>query len=233
MGVVAPDRFIGLAEETGLIVPIGMWALQSACAQGKAWNDWRAAHGQPPLRIAVNLSARQFMQPSLASHVAQVLEETGLPPACLELELTESVFMNDVNQAATLLHGLKALGVTLSIDDFGTGYSSLSYLRSFPIDVLKIDRSFVNDIATDADDEAIVVSIIALAHNLKLRVVAEGVESREQLEYLRRHGCDQIQGYYFSRPVAPLQFEQMLRENKHLGWAELAPLAWMEAGTGT
>jgi diguanylate cyclase (GGDEF)-like protein/PAS domain S-box-containing protein len=231
MGVVAPDRFIGLAEETGLIVPIGMWALRSACAQGKAWNDWRAAHGQAPLRMAVNLSARQFTQPDLVAQVALVLDETGLPPACLELELTESVFMNDVTQAVGLLHDLKALGVTLSIDDFGTGYSSLSYLRSFPIDVLKIDRSFVNDIATDEDDEAIVVSIIALAHNLKLRVVAEGVESREQLEYLRRHDCDQIQGYYFSRPVAPLQFEQMLRENKHLGWAELAPLAWVEAGT--
>jgi diguanylate cyclase (GGDEF)-like protein/PAS domain S-box-containing protein len=231
MGVVAPDRFIGLAEETGLIVPIGMWALKSACAQGKAWNDWRSAHGQPPLRMAVNLSARQFTQPDLAERIAEVLEETGLPPACLELELTESVFMNDVAQAVGLLHNLKALGVTLSIDDFGTGYSSLSYLRSLPIDVLKIDRSFVNDIATDEDDEAIVVSIIALAHNLKLRVVAEGVESREQLEYLRRHDCDQIQGYYFSRPVAPLQFEQMLRDNKHLGWAELAPLAWVEAGT--
>jgi len=231
MGVVAPDRFIGLAEETGLIVPIGMWALKSACARGKAWNDWRAAHGQGPLRMAVNLSARQFTQPDLVAQVAQVLEETGLPPACLELELTESVFMDDVTQAVGLLHDLKALGVTLSIDDFGTGYSSLSYLRSFPIDVLKIDRSFVNDIATDEHDEAIVVSIIALAHNLKLRVVAEGVESREQLEYLRRHDCDQIQGYYFSRPVAPLQFEQMLRENKHLGWAELAPLAWVESGT--
>jgi EAL domain-containing protein (putative c-di-GMP-specific phosphodiesterase class I) len=210
-----------------------MWALQSACFQAKAWNDWRTAHGQPPLRMAVNLSARQFTQPELVAQVAGVLEQTALPPSCLELELTESLFMHDVTQTVSLLHGLKALGVTLAIDDFGTGYSSLSYLRSFPIDVLKIDRSFVNDIAVDEDDEAIVVSIIALAHNLKLRVIAEGVESGEQLEYLRRHGCDQIQGYYFSRPVAPLQFEQMLRENKHLGWAELAPLSWVEAGTGT
>ncbi|SFV14169.1 bifunctional diguanylate cyclase/phosphodiesterase [Pseudoduganella namucuonensis] len=233
LGVVAPARFIGLAEETGLIVPIGVWALRTACAQARVWHDARVADGQAPLRMAVNLSARQFSQPDLAQCIADVLEETGLPPACLELELTESVFMDDVTQAVGLLHELKALGVTLAIDDFGTGYSSLSYLRSFPIDVLKIDRSFVNDLATDTDDEAIVVSIIALAHNLKLRVVAEGVESREQLEYLRRHDCDQIQGYYFSRPVGPLQFEQMLRDNKHLGRADIAAPARVEAETGT
>jgi EAL domain-containing protein (putative c-di-GMP-specific phosphodiesterase class I) len=146
-----------------------------------------------------------------------VLRETGLPASCLELELTESLFMNDVAQAVAVLHELKALGVTLSIDDFGTGYSSLAYLRDFPIDVLKIDRSFVNDIVTDPDDAAIVVSVIALAHNLHLRVVAEGVESYEQLAYLQSHGCDAIQGYYFSRPVAAEQFEQMVRAGKHLG----------------
>jgi EAL domain-containing protein (putative c-di-GMP-specific phosphodiesterase class I) len=166
--------------------------------------------------MAVNLSARQFAQPELVSSIAAVLAETGLPPAALELELTESLFMHDVAQGVNLLHELKSLGVALSIDDFGTGYSSLSYLRNFPIDVLKIDRSFVNDIATDADDAAIVVSVIALAHNLELRVIAEGVESEEQLEFLRRHGCDEIQGYYFSRPVEAAALQQMLQDRKQL-----------------
>ena len=214
LGLVSPARFIGLAEETGLIVPIGAWVLRTACAQAREWLEH--SHGHAPMKMAVNLSARQFSQPDLVQMISDVLAETGLPPACLELELTESLFMNDVAQAVSLLHQLKALGVTLSIDDFGTGYSSLSYLRDFPIDVLKIDRSFVNDIATDPDDAAIVVSVIALAHNLQLRVVAEGVESREQLDFLQQHGCDAIQGYYFSRPVAPDLFEQMARQGRHL-----------------
>ncbi|MES2263211.1 MAG: EAL domain-containing protein [Pseudomonadota bacterium] len=229
LGVVAPGRFIALAEETGLIVPIGEWVLRTACAQAKAWQDT----GLAPLKMAVNLSARQFAQPGLVASIGAVLAETGLPAACLELELTESLFMHDVAQAVGLLHALKALGVTLSIDDFGTGYSSLSYLRNFPIDVLKIDRCFVNDIASTPDEAAIVVSIIALAHNLKLRVVAEGVESGEQLDYLRRHHCDEIQGYYFSRPVAPLQIEQMLKENKHLAPNDLLSAAWASNQTGT
>lgn len=139
-----------------------------------------------------------------------MLLETGLPPASLELELTESLFMHDVALAVSQLHDMKALGVQLSIDDFGTGYSSFAYLRTFPIDVLKIDRSFVGDVARDADDAAIVVSIIALAHNLKLRVVAEGVETAEQLDYLRRHGCDEAQGYYFSHPLPAHEVEQLL-----------------------
>ncbi|CAN7442205.1 EAL domain-containing protein [Pseudoduganella sp. LjRoot289] len=217
LGLVSPARFIGLAEETGLIVPIGAWVLRTACTQAKAWLEH--SHGTAPLRMAVNLSARQFSQPDLVETIGAVLAETGLPAACLELELTESLFMSDVAQAVGLLHQLKALGVTLSIDDFGTGYSSLSYLRDFPIDVLKIDRSFVNDIATDPDDAAIVVSVIALAHNLKLRVIAEGVESREQLDFLQQHSCDAIQGYYFSRPVAPELFEQMVRQGRHLDTA--------------
>ncbi|MTW09123.1 EAL domain-containing protein [Pseudoduganella eburnea] len=212
LGMVPPARFIGLAEETGLIVPIGAWVLRTACLQARALQD----AGFSGLRMAVNLSARQFAQPELVSTIAAVLEETGLPPAALELELTESLFMHDVAQGVHLLHELKSLGVALSIDDFGTGYSSLSYLRNFPIDVLKIDRSFVNDIATDADDAAIVVSVIALAHNLGLRVIAEGVESEEQLEFLRRHGCNEIQGYYFSRPVEAGAFQQMLQDGKQL-----------------
>jgi len=215
LGMVPPARFISLAEETGLIVPIGAWVLRTACQQARQLRD----AGFQDLRMAVNLSARQFAQPELVSTIAAVLEETGLPPSALELELTESLFMHDVAQGVNLLHELKSLGVALSIDDFGTGYSSLSYLRNFPIDVLKIDRSFVNDIATDADDAAIVVSVIALAHNLELRVIAEGVESEEQLEFLRRHGCDEIQGYYFSRPVDASGVRQMLQEGKQLSSA--------------
>ncbi len=211
LGMVAPYRFIGLAEETGLIVPIGAWVLATACAQAKAWQD----AGFGPLRVAVNLSPRQFGEPNLLASIAQVLEQTGLPPSCLDIELTEGLFMHDVALAVELLHKLKALGLALSIDDFGTGYSSFSYLRKFPIDVLKIDRSFVSDIGAD-DEAAIVVSIIALAHNLKLRVIAEGVESEAQLDYLRRNGCDEIQGYYFSQPVPVAAFEQMLVEGRQL-----------------
>ncbi|MGV7211299.1 EAL domain-containing protein [Oxalobacteraceae bacterium A2-2] len=197
LGMVAPDRFIGLAEETGLIVPIGAWVLRTACLQARAWQE--AGHG--PLRVAVNLSPRQFAEAGLADQVAAVLAETGLAPACLDLELTEGLFMNDVGQAVEQLQRLKALGVAISIDDFGTGYSSLSYLRRFPIDVLKIDRSFVSDIA--GDEAAIVDSIIALAHNLALKVIAEGVETAAQLDYLRGHGCDEYQGYYLSPALPP------------------------------
>ncbi len=208
LGVVAPSRFITVAEETGLIVPIGAWVMRTACAQTKLWQD----AGLGRLRVAVNLSARQFGAPDLLADITGVLESTALDPACLEIELTESLFMSDVTQAVEVLHGMKSLGVNLSIDDFGTGYSSLSYLSRFPIDVLKIDRSFVSDISRDASDAAIVASIIALAHNLKLSVIAEGVETIEQLDYLRRHGCDEMQGYYFSRPLAAGDFEELLRK---------------------
>ncbi|MHA4870679.1 bifunctional diguanylate cyclase/phosphodiesterase [Duganella sp. PWIR1] len=211
LGMVAPNRFIGLAEETGLIVEIGAWVLREACRQARSWMD--DGHGM--LRIAVNLSPRQFSEPQLLSSISQVLLETGLPPACLDIELTEGLFMHDVAQAVELLHKLKALGLALSIDDFGTGYSSFSYLRHFPIDVLKIDRSFVSDINED-DDAAIVVSIIALAHNLKLRVIAEGVETEGQLAYLRRNGCDEIQGYYFSPPLPAADFALLLRQGRDL-----------------
>ncbi|WEF35298.1 bifunctional diguanylate cyclase/phosphodiesterase [Pseudoduganella chitinolytica] len=209
LGMVSPQRFIGLAEETGLIVPIGAWVMRTAAAQAKAWHD----AGLPPLRMAVNLSARQFAQPDLVQSIAAVLAETGLPAACLELELTESLFVDDVAKAVALLHELKGLGVALSIDDFGTGYSSLSYLRTFPIDVLKIDRTFVGQIAGDSDQAAIVVSIIALAHNLQLKVIAEGVETADQVAFLRRHDCDQVQGYYFSRPVPAQEFAALVQEN--------------------
>jgi EAL domain-containing protein (putative c-di-GMP-specific phosphodiesterase class I) len=207
MGMVAPSRFIGVAEETGLIVPIGAWVLRAACLQNKAWQD----AGLGRLRVAVNLSARQFGAPKLLAEMRAALTDSGLAPECLEIELTESLFMSDVDQAVDLMHAMKALGVNLSIDDFGTGYSSLSYLSRFPIDVLKIDRSFVADITRDANDAAIVDSIIALAHNLKLAVIAEGVETAEQLDYLRRHGCDEMQGYYFSRPLAAPAFAALLQ----------------------
>ena len=212
LGMVPPSRFISIAEETGMIVAIGAWVLRTACAQNKAWQD----AGFDKLRVAVNLSARQFGAPDLIDNLASVLSETGLEPKYLEIELTESLFMSDITPAVDLLHRMKALGVNLSIDDFGTGYSSLSYLSRFPIDVLKIDRSFVADITRDANDEAIVTSIIALAHNLKLAVIAEGVETQEQLDYLRRHGCDEMQGYYFSKPLAADEFEQLLIEGRGL-----------------
>ncbi|HZX25782.1 MAG TPA: EAL domain-containing protein [Telluria sp.] len=221
LGMVAPARFIGVAEDTGLIVPIGAWVMRTAAAQNKAWQDAGLGH----LRVAVNLSARQFAADDLIANIRAVLEETGLEPKYLEIELTESLFMSDIAQAVEVLHQMKALGIKLSIDDFGTGYSSLSYLSRFPIDVLKIDRSFVNDIARDASDAAIVASIIALAHNLQLNVIAEGVESPEQLHYLRRHGCDEMQGYYFSKPLAASDFAQLLRQRRSLAVAppELDP----------
>ncbi|MBB5393862.1 MULTISPECIES: EAL domain-containing protein [unclassified Herbaspirillum] len=210
LGMVSPARFIGLAEETGLILPIGAWVLRTACVQCRRWQ----LGGHDDISVSVNLSVGQFLQKDLVTSIAEVLEDTGLPPASLELELTESLMMTDVEHAIGILGGLKELGVRLSIDDFGTGYSSLAYLKRFPIDVLKIDRSFVRDITIDADDAAITASIISLARHLKLRVIAEGVETDEQLDYLRHYGCDEIQGYLFSPPVPAEKFEQLLRQER-------------------
>ena len=212
LDMVPPARFIGLAEETGLIVPIGAWVIREACRQGRQWQTEGLGH----LRISVNLSARQFGEHDLVECVAAALKETNLPPECLEIELTESLVMADVDHAIGVLRELKSLGIKLSIDDFGTGYSSLSYLKRFPIDVLKIDRSFVNDITIDPDDAAIVASIISLAHSLRLQVIAEGVETIEQLGYLRKHECDQIQGYFFSRPVPAEAMGRMLQDGRRL-----------------
>jgi diguanylate cyclase (GGDEF)-like protein/PAS domain S-box-containing protein len=224
LGMIGPARFISLAEELGLIIPIGAWVLRTACVQTKAWHD----AGFENLRVAVNLSARQFTQQALVHSVAEVLRATRLAPHFLELELTESMVMGDVDHAITILRNLKALGLKISIDDFGTGYSSLSYLRRFPIDVLKIDQSFVNDITHDADDAAIVTSIISLAHSLRLSVIAEGVETAEQLAFLRDHGCDQAQGYYFSQPLAVEEFTRLLQGGHGSAgqgsWAGAAPL---------
>lgn len=197
LGMISPARFISLAEETGLIVPIGEWVLRTACRQCAEWQSMGNRH----IRVAVNLSARQFYERDLVTLIRSVLEETGIAPHLLELELTESMMMSDVDHAVEILYDLKQLGVHLSIDDFGTGYSSLAYLKRFPIDLLKIDQSFVRDITVDPDDAAIVRSVISLAHSLRLKVIAEGVETEDQLRYLQEHGCDYMQGYYFSRPM--------------------------------
>ncbi len=211
LGMVSPANFIPLAEETGLIIPIGTWVLHTACKQTKAWHD----AGLPPVRVAVNLSARQFRE-NIPQLVEQALAESGLPPQFLELEITESVAMQHAESTEQTLLALRDMGVRLSIDDFGTGYSSLSYLKRFPINKLKLDQSFVRDIIADPDDAAISMAIIALAHGLKLDVIAEGVETESQLSFLRQHGCDAIQGYLFSRPVASEQMEQLLRDGRCL-----------------
>jgi diguanylate cyclase (GGDEF)-like protein len=212
MGVVSPARFISVAEDSGLIGPIGLWVLRTACAQNQAWQ--RA--GMVPIRIAVNLSARQMVDKQLVDTIAAALKESGLSPHLLEIEITESSVMADVDYSISVLRGLKELGVKLAIDDFGTGYSSLSYLKRFPIDVLKIDQSFVRDVETDPDSAAIVVSIISLAHSLRLQVIAEGVETAAQLAYLQRHECDFIQGYYFCRPLPAHEFEALMYAEKKL-----------------
>ncbi len=210
LGTVRPDRFIGLAEETGLIVPIGAWVLRSACFQNRDWQ--RAGLGQ--LRVAVNLSARQFAEPGLVQTVRQVLEDTGLAPDSLEIELTESMMMTDVESAIETMRCLKAMGVKLSIDDFGTGYSSLAYLKRFPVDVLKIDRSFVRDIVGSSDGAAMVDAIVSLAHSLRMQVIAEGVETLEQLDYLRLCGCDEVQGHIYGRPEPVATVEMLLRRGR-------------------
>ncbi|GGY61388.1 bifunctional diguanylate cyclase/phosphodiesterase [Pseudoduganella albidiflava] len=210
MGMVAPARFIPLAEETGMILPLGAWVLESACRQLVEWQR----EGRDYLRVAVNVSARQMAEQDFVQSVARVLDETGLDPASLELELTESAVMNDVEHAIEVMSDLKALGVKLAIDDFGTGYSSLAHLKRFAVDVLKIDQAFVRDLTIDPDDAAIVTTIIALAANLNLQVISEGVETLDQLSFLREHGCSQMQGYYFSRPVPATAIATVLEENE-------------------
>jgi len=197
-GMVPPNVFIPVAEETGLILRIGEWVLREACLQMRRWLD----AGMTPVRVAVNLSAIQFHDADLAAVVRSALTDAGLEPGFIELELTESAVMHDPEQSAATLQALSAMGVHISIDDFGTGYSSLSHLRRFPLDKLKIDRSFIRDLMTNPDDVAIVRAIISLAHSLRLRVVAEGVETSQQLDFLRELGCDQYQGYYCS-PAVP------------------------------
>ena len=209
-GLILPTKFIPVAEETGLIVPIGEWVLRTACAQHKAWVE----AGFAPIRMAVNLSARQFHSQDLAKRIAGILEETGMSPSHLELELTESTIMRDTESTIRLLHELSEMGITLSIDDFGTGYSSLAYMKHFPLDRLKIDQSFVRDITSSRPEAEMIVPIIALGHSMKLRVLAEGVEFEEQLNYLRKQGCDEIQGFLCSRPLPPDELVRFLKQRR-------------------
>jgi diguanylate cyclase (GGDEF)-like protein len=207
LGIIAPDEFIGLADESGLIIGIGEWVLRAACAQMQRWRRTLDLD----LVIAVNFSAAQFRQDNLTAEIASVLAATGLPPRALEIEITETVAMEDAKSTVRTLEALHAMGVRVSIDDFGTGYSSLAYLKRFPIDILKIDKSFVRDISIDPDDAAIVHTITALGQSLKLLTLAEGVETEEQARYLAQQGCDRIQGYWIARPLPPEDFEQLMR----------------------
>jgi diguanylate cyclase (GGDEF)-like protein/PAS domain S-box-containing protein len=207
LGLVAPGRFIPLAEETGLIVPLGRWVLQTACSQNTAWQRV----GLPPLLMAVNLSARQLADDQLLEDIAAALQSSGMKPELLELELTESMVMQDTERAGKMLAAIKKLGVRLAIDDFGVGYSSLTHLKRFPIDTLKVDRSFIRDLPQDPEDRAITEAIIAMGRSLHLTVVAEGVETLEQQTFLREHDCDQTQGFFFSRPIPHAQFAELLR----------------------
>jgi len=206
-GLLPPGKFIGLAEDTGLILDIGDFVMRAACASTRAWQD----RGFGRLRIAVNISARHFQQKDFPERLVEILGETRLDPTCLELELTETSIMENTESAAELLGQIRRLGVTVAIDDFGTGYSSLSYLKRLPIDTVKLDRSFVMGATTDPDDAALVMAIVTLAHNLRLRVIAEGVETVEQLAFLRLLRCDEAQGYLFGKPMPPEMFESSLK----------------------
>ena len=206
LGLLGPDKFISIAEHRGLIVPLGHWVIDEAIRQAREWLDMGLR-----VPVAVNLSAVQFKQKGLVEDVAACLAKHRLPGELLELELTESLFMEDVAAVTKTLNELKQLGVTLSVDDFGTGYSSLSYLKRYPIDKIKIDRSFIRDIPVDKDDMAITIAIINLAESLGLRVVAEGVETTEQVEFLEHHHCDYIQGYLISPPLPPAEMLSWLR----------------------
>jgi predicted signal transduction protein with EAL and GGDEF domain len=205
-GLVQPAHFIPIAEESGLIVPIGRWVLREACRQGRAWQD----AGLPALSIATNLSPAELRVNDFVPGVRAILTETGLEPGTLELELTETFLMQDSKSTAAVLKALKDLGTQLALDDFGTGYSSLSFLKRFPIDTVKIDQSFVRDITSDADDASIVRAVIGMGKSLHMQVVAEGVETREQLAFLREYTCPQVQGYYFSRPVVAEEFARLV-----------------------
>jgi EAL domain-containing protein (putative c-di-GMP-specific phosphodiesterase class I) len=212
-GIIPPLEFIVIAEETGLIDPIGQWVLREACTQNKKWQD----SGMRPVPVAVNLSLQQIKNHNIVSIIKDVLKDTGLESRFLELEITESIAMYNPQKTIAIFKELQEIGIKISIDDFGTGYSSLAYLRQLPLDELKIDRSFVNAITTNPDDAIIVRTIIAMAHSLNLSVIAEGVETEEQYNFLQSLNCDEIQGYLFSRPVPPEDFAKLSlwHDNQH------------------
>jgi EAL domain-containing protein (putative c-di-GMP-specific phosphodiesterase class I) len=207
LGAVPPAQFIPLAEETGLIVPIGRWVLNEACAQNMAWQR----RSLRPISMAVNLSPRQFADEHLLRDIDEALAASGMAPVLLQLEVTESMVMRNVSRAVKMLDAIRSRGIRLAIDDFGTGYSSMSLMKHFPIDTLKIDRSFIRDLSSDTDDQAITEAIINMGKALGMTVVAEGVETIEQETFLRDHACDETQGYLFSRPIPPEKFADLLR----------------------
>jgi EAL domain-containing protein (putative c-di-GMP-specific phosphodiesterase class I) len=209
-GMIEPDGFIPVAEETRLIVPLGEWVLRTACKQAKEWHNG----GATTMRIAVNLSARQFQQADLVQMVRRALDDVKLDPSALELEITETTAMQNGEVTVEVLRALRDIGVGISIDDFGTGYSSLNYLKRFPINAVKIDRAFVRDLGSSDGDAAIVSAVIGIARSLRLRVVAEGVETAEQFAFLRAKECDEAQGFYFSRPIPADDFSRALDERR-------------------
>jgi diguanylate cyclase (GGDEF)-like protein len=208
-GLVSPGEFIPVAEDTGLIVPLGEWVLEHACRQNKEWQD----AGLPPISISVNISGKQFQEDNFLKNISNIIEDSSLDPKWIELEITENVLMHHAQITAEILHEIKEMGVRLSMDDFGTGYSSFNYLKSFPLDIIKIDKTFIDEIPQNPNDAAIVNAIISMAHNLNLHVVAEGVELEQQQIFLRDHGCDEIQGYYYSRPLPAKEFAEFLEKS--------------------
>jgi EAL domain-containing protein (putative c-di-GMP-specific phosphodiesterase class I) len=207
--MIPPDQFIPLAEDTGLILPIGEWVLRTACCQAKAWQE----AGLPPISVAVNVSPKQLQLANFDQIICDVLDDSVLEARYLDLELTEGAIMKEPEKMVVTLNRLKDIGVQISMDDFGTGYSSLSYLKRFPFDNLKIDKAFINGIPTDDGDATLVLTIIAMAHNFKLKVVAEGIETQAQMDFLTQKNCDEIQGFFFSRPVPAMEVELLLRKN--------------------
>ena len=209
-GLISPAEFIPIAEETGLIISIGEWVLHTACSQTKVWQE----EGFAPFQIAVNLSRSQFIHRNLQERIIKIIQEVDLTPNYLELEVTEGLVMQNERAASRIMKAWQNYGIKISMDDFGKGYSSLSYLREFPFDVIKIDKSFIHNIMADSKTEAITIAIIQMAHSLNLKVVAEGVETQAELEFLQRHKCDEIQGYLFGPPLPISKFEQLLKEGK-------------------
>ena len=221
---MTPVEFIPLAEETGLIVPIGRWVLKEACAQNMAWQR----RGLRPVTMAVNLSPRQFADDGLLHHIDEALDACGMSPTLLQLEITESMVMQNVSRAVRIMDSIQSRGIRLAIDDFGTGYSSMSLMKQFPIDTIKIDRSFVRDLPIDSEDQAIAQAIISMGKALGMTVIAEGVETLEQEAFLRSHACDEMQGFLFSKPLPAKQMADLLRAELQLASPPLQP----EAGSG-